>query len=137
MLFVETLRKKTNKVNFQLFRYILVGGVAFLFDVTILYLLTEFAHLNYLLSAMIGYMVGLTITYLFSIHWVFDTRKIKTKRWEFIIFVAIGIVGLGLNELFIWLITQYFMLYYLLSKGITTVIVFIWNFSAKKLVLFR
>ena len=49
----------------------------------------------------------------------------------------VGIVGLGLTELLMWLLTGKAGIHYLVAKVITTVIVFVWNFSAKKLILFR
>jgi putative flippase GtrA len=51
---------------------------------------------------------------------------------EFIIYVIIGILGLGLDTLFIWLFTDKLKLYYMISKIISTGLVFIWNFLARK-----
>lgn len=137
MLFVDNIKKKATKVKQQFVRYIIVGGVAFLFDFVILYLLTEYANLHYLLSAMFAFIVGLTINYLLSINWVFNIRRVKEKKLEFVIFATIGIVGLGLNEFFMWLITQYLLFHYLLSKVLTTAVIFFWNFYARKIVLFK
>ncbi|MFQ6003571.1 MAG: GtrA family protein, partial [Candidatus Zixiibacteriota bacterium] len=59
-------------------------------------------------------------------------------RWaELFIFSLIGIVGLGFNELFIWFFTEKVHLYYLLSKIVSTFFVYLWNFFARKYILFR
>ncbi|MDP3066390.1 MAG: GtrA family protein, partial [Methanobacteriaceae archaeon] len=56
---------------------------------------------------------------------------------EFGVFTIIGIVGLALNEVFIWAFTEKLQLYYLYSKIISAVIVLFWNFFARKFTLFR
>ena len=46
-------------------------------------------------------------------------------------------VGLGLTELFMWLFTDIIGLHYMLSKAITLWIVFSWNFSARRFLVFK
>jgi putative flippase GtrA len=46
-------------------------------------------------------------------------------------------VGLGLNEVFIWFFTAEVGFYYLISKIISAIIVLFWNFFARKYVLFK
>ena len=122
----------------QVIRYLVSGGVAFLCDAGILALLTEsFGKELLLLWTAIAFAAGLCITYLFSILWVFDNRSLKSRRAEIAIFVLIGVCGLGLTELFMWLFTSRAGIHYLVAKIITTVLVFVWNFAAKKTILFR
>lgn len=127
---------KANNAYIQLFRYLFAGGIAFLADVSILYFLTEFAHVHYLLSSLAGFSVGLAITYLMSIYWIFDEKSKDNKAIELTIFIIIGAIGLGLTSLFMWFFTTLLLLHYLFSKILTTAIVFIWNFVAKKQILF-
>ena len=130
-------KKQTNSIFIQLFRYTFVGGFAFIIDFSLLFVLTEYAGIHYLVSAAIALTAGLIINYFLSIIWVFDKRKLVNKSVEFTLFAAIGIVGLGLNELFIWVFTEFAGLYYLLSKIISTAIVYLWNFFARKFTLFN
>lgn len=133
----SVFKGKTDNTLFQLIRYTFVGGLAFLVDFGTLYALTEFFNLHYLLSAGIAFVLGLTINYLISIRWVFASRSVKDKKLEFALFALIGFVGLGLNELFIWIFTDLCAVYYLLSKILTTIMVYLWNFFARKLILFK
>ena len=127
---------KTGNTLLQLFRYTFVGGFAFLVDFGTLAFLTEIVHIYYLVSAGISFLLGLTVNYILSIKWVFNSRKMEKQWLELLLFTVIGLVGLGLNELFIWVFTEIFFIYYLLSKIITTVIVYFWNFFARKYLLF-
>lgn len=128
--------KSTSNVFIQLFRHIFSGAIAFTLDFSLLYLLTEYAHLHYLLSTICGFLVGLITTYLLSIKWVFNQRRAKNKTIELLIFCFIGIIGLVFTYGFMWFFTSVLMLYYLVSKIITTIIVFGWNFIARKTILF-
>jgi putative flippase GtrA len=128
---------KTNSTLLQLFRYTFVGGFAFIVDFGTLYILTEHFNIHYLASAGIAFIFGLTINYFLSVKWVFNNRAMGNRLLEFLLFTLIGLVGLGLNELFLWILTDILLIYYLISKIITTVIVYLWNFFARKIILFN
>ncbi len=130
------LNQPTGNILIQLLRYFVSGGVAFVVDFSLLYILTEFVGLHYRLSTVIAFTVGLLITYLFSILWVFDSRRFKNAKLEITIFAFIGVVGLLLTSFFMWFFTDKFNVHYMLSKVFTTIIVFLWNFIMKKLTLF-
>jgi putative flippase GtrA len=127
----------TNNTLFQLFRYTFVGGFAFLVDFGTLFILTEYFNIYYLVSAGIAFIFGLTINYFLSVLWVFNYRTMESRLLEFLLFALIGLIGLGLNELFLWMLTDILFIYYLFSKIITTVIVYFWNFFARKVILFN
>jgi putative flippase GtrA len=128
---------ETNSTFLQLFRYTFVGGVAFIADFGTLYILTEYFKIHYLISAGISFILGLIINYFLSVKWVFNSRVLKNRMLEFLLFTLIGLIGLGLNELFLWILTDVLLIYYLLSKIFTTIIVYFWNFFARKFLLFR
>lgn len=129
--------RPTDKLLLQLFRYGFVGGVAFVADYGSLWLLTELANVNYLYSAAIAFVIGLTVNYLLSISWVFSRNRTHSAWMEFVVFALVGVVGLALNEIIIYGCTEGIGLHYMLSKVISTVVVFFWNFFARKLLLFR
>ena len=115
----------------------MVGAIAFAFDFTSLFALTQFGGVHYLVAAGIAFLIGLSINYALSIKWVFNRRSIQDKRMEFLLFALIGLAGLGLNELLIWLFTEIARFHYLASKIISTMFVYLWNFFARKYSLFR
>ncbi len=135
-MFAKLLRDRTDSTFVQLFRYLLVGGVAFVFDFGPLAALTELAGLHYLLSATFAFLVGLMVNYCLSIWWVFSQRKLRSKTAEFVVFALVGVVGLGLNDLCIWTLTEYLHLHYLVSKVVSTGLVLFWNFFARRFLLF-
>lgn len=126
-----------------------MGSLGFIADFGILFLLTltNFFQHHYLFAATIAFVFGLTVNYIFSILWVFQKRNIKNKALEFLLFTLVGVVGLALNALFIWLFTDYIFVNLIAvedkqlriigSKIISTGIVYFWNFSARKWILFK
>jgi putative flippase GtrA len=56
---------------------------------------------------------------------------------EFAVFAGIGVVGLGLNELIIWFASEKIHFHYMAAKALSAAILLIWNFGARKSVLFR
>jgi putative flippase GtrA len=135
-LFSQLFVEKTSNSFIQFFRYFFVGGTAFAVDFLLLAFLTEIAGINYLLSAAISFIAGLICNYFLSIKWVFNERKLSSPWIEFFLFGIIGLIGLGLNVVIIWFFTEKISVYYLYSKIIATVIIFFWNFFARKLALF-
>lgn len=127
----------TNNSLIQLFRYCFVGGFAFIVDAGGLFVFTEYAGIYYLLSATISFILGLVVNYLLSTAWIFKKSKLSNRWTEFLIYSVIGVVGLGLNTLFLWLFTDCLHIYYMLSKIITAALVMLWNFFARKIILFK
>jgi putative flippase GtrA len=127
----------SNSLGQQFCRYTLVGGIAFCFDFGTLFVLSRFLGIHYLISAGIAFLIGLAVNYALSTTFVFAKRSVGNKGVAFVIFALIGVAGLGLNELFIWLFTEIVGLHYLLSKVVSTAFVYLWNFFARKYSLFR
>lgn len=127
---------KSDDISVQFIKYVFVGGIAYFVDFVTLFMLTEFFKVFYLISAAFGFIFGLIVNYALSISWVFSKRASNDKRVEFLIFSIIGLIGLGLNELIIWFFTEEVHCHYLLSKVVSTIVVFLWNFFARKKILF-
>jgi len=131
------LQAKSDHVGHQFIRYAFVGGIAFVVDFGSLYSFTEWVRLHYLVSAPLAFLLGLVTNYVLSIAWVFPTRTFRSRQVEFALFALIGVVGLTINELVIWGMTGGLGFHYLVSKIVSTAIVFHWNFFGRKLILFR
>lgn len=121
----------------EFIRYVVASAIALAVDAGLLWLLTDFGQISYLLSGAVAFTAGLTIVYLFSIYWVFETRAVRSRGAEFLVFAIIGLIGLGLNEVILYILTSMFGLFYLFSKAASVVVVFSWNFATRKWILFR
>lgn len=132
----KLLKDKTDNVFIQLFRYLISGASAFLIDTGIMILLKETIGMHYLQASIIGFIVGVIYTYMLSISWIFDQRRVPNQWLELFYFSLIAIVGLGLTWFFMKFFTETLFTHYIVSKILTTIIVSLWNFIAKKILLF-
>lgn len=141
----KLIKNQTDRTHIQFFRYIFVGGAAFLVDFGSLFALTQLFGIDYsLIFAAIAFILGLIANYALSISWVFNKRTLSNMWSEFIVFAVIGGVGLGLNEFFIWLFPKYISLFVsnayvslYISKIIAAALILFWNFFARKFTLFK
>ena len=117
----------------QILKFGVVGGIAFVIDYGILFLLAKVIGLNELISAAISFIVSLTFNYFLSTKWVFDAKKQTPK--EVIIFVLLSVVGLGINEILIYLGTKKLGIDVMIVKLFATAIVMVYNFITRKLIL--
>lgn len=130
------INRLTNQIS-QLTKYGIVGLIALFFDYLILVFFTEYVHLNHLISATAGFIIGLVVNYTLATKFVFKDSKLASKRLEFIVFSIIGVGGLLFTIGLMWLLTDYFAVHYTISKAVAVGTVFLWNFYARKLILFK
>lgn len=120
----------------ELARYGLVSILALSIDFSTLIICTETFELHYLLSAALAFTLGVSVAYGLSITWAFKVRARSDRRQEFLIFAGIGIAGLALNEFVMWNGTELLGLHYLVSKMLSALLVFFFNFGLRKTLLF-
>lgn len=121
----------------EFIRYGFASAIALLADLGLLWLLTDVVGVPYLLSGAIAFAAGLVVIYVLSVVWVFAARAITNRAAEFALFSLVGLVGLGFNEAILYALTGILGVHYLGSKIASVVIVFTWNFAARKWLLFR
>lgn len=132
----------TENTLIQFFRYIFVGGLATVVDWGISYILFEFVfHEQFAeLANSLSFVAGLVVNYIISTFWIFCNSKVENRFVEFLGFAAIGLVGLfmtiGITKLFkIWLADKT-SLFQIIAKVVSTAVSFLWNFFARKFLLF-
>lgn len=116
----------------QIFKFGIVGGLAFLIDTTVLYVLTEYLGVYYFYSAIMSFIVSLIFNYILSIKWVFDVHKKQTAK-EITIFVLLSAFGLVINQIVMFVSVEIISIYYLIAKVLSTFIVMVYNFITRKI----
>lgn len=120
----------------EMFRYLAVSGVALAVDMAGLLLAANFVH--YLWAATLGFLLGATTSYLLSVRWAFRHRRLAASpKTEFAAFAAVGVAGLGLNNLVIFALVEYVGLSLLAAKAVAAGSTFLFNFGLRKWGLFR
>jgi putative flippase GtrA len=137
-------KQRLNQLLREFFRYLIVGGAAFLVDFGVLNLSCAllpplFGYRLYIATAL-GFIAGLVFNYALSPIFVFKAAK-KTGAGRsvkaFTVFAVIGIVGLGLTELGMYAGTALLRLDFRLVKIVVTAFVLLWNYAGRKILIFK
>ena len=131
----------------QFLKFGIVGAISFVVDFT-LYTVCNFWGCPYLISGIIGFVVSVIVNYLLSMKFVFERRDDMSRKKEFIIYVVLSTIGLGLNELLLYICVDIVYansdfltgLYgdrmaEIVAKVFATGVVMIYNFVSRKLIL--
>jgi len=121
----------------QIFRFGLVGGLCFLIDYCLLALLVEAVGLSPLIASAASFSVSVIVNYLLSVRYVFESRPGMGRLREVEVFIVMSLMGLGLNQLLMYLGTEGLGFHYLLVKLAATAMVMAYNFITRKLFLER
>ena len=128
------LRHKDTTEEFH--RYLWAGSLAFGADFVILFVATSLLGINYLISNIFSFSVGLLVSYTLCVRWVFRYRSMANVSHEFLVFSGVALISLALSELCMWLMVDIALVHYLIAKVIATGVIFLFNFVLRKILLF-
>ena len=104
---MEKTEKKPTLMQ-QIVRFGLVGVMCFVVDYVIYRILNmvleqtglaERFKYYYLISQAISFVVSVTVNYLLSMKYVFSRKEGMSREKEFTIFIILSVIGMGVNEL--------------------------------------
>jgi putative flippase GtrA len=90
----------------------------------------------YLVAAAISFSVGTVLLYWGSTRYVFRFRRLGDSRKEFWAFLFIGVAGLAVNLLAVYLLVEYLKLHPLIAKVGAGAMTFLANFGFRRFLLF-
>lgn len=120
------------KLLIQIFKFGIVGVVATIIDFIFLYLFKEVCNFNVVVANTLSFVISVLYNYWASLTFVFEVNEDKSKSRNFVIFIICSVIGLGINDLIVWLVTDMLNIYYMVSKIIATVVVMVFNFVTRK-----
>lgn len=138
----------------QIIKFGVVGIIAFIIDFFITMVVFNIlnGHLSLSVSSTVasvfGFIISVIVNYLLSMKYVFARKTDINKSKEFIIFIVLSVIGLGINSLIIWLSTAILYskvefiynnvgdsLFVACAKIFATFIVMVYNFITRKIFL--
>lgn len=116
----------------QILKFGLVGILAFFIDYGLMIFCTEVLDIYYLWSSLISFTVSVIFNYIMSVKWVFNVDNGKTQTQNFAFFITFSVIGLGLNQLFMWLGVDKIGINYMIVKLFATGVVMVFNYITRK-----
>ena len=120
----------------QAAKYGLAAFGGFLADYGALLMLKELLGLHYLLAVPIAFMVGIAVNYLIGIWFVFHRGNLPLLK-ELLLFLAISLLALGITEGSMFLLTDLLKIDYRISRLISGVVTYLFNFFSRRVILYR
>ncbi len=116
---------------FEILQFCLVGLVSLIVEYLLLYTLTEFIGIYYLLSSGISYTMATVLNYYLCVKFVFEGATKQTLR-QSVLFISSSLIGLVLNQVCMMLFVEYLRINYLVAKLYSTIVGTVWNYLMKK-----
>jgi len=119
----------------KLIKFIVVGFSGMLVDFGVTWLLKEKAKINQYIANSAGFMLAASSNYIWNRIWTFSSQS-EQITLEYFSFIIISVIGLGINNFVIYLLTTKIKMNFYLAKLIAIVVVTVWNFSMNFLITF-
>ncbi|WP_302010918.1 GtrA family protein [Collinsella tanakaei] len=116
----------------QFGKFAIVGLTSLAVDYALLMFLVEACEVDLFFSTTVSFIVSVIINYVLSMKYVFDHREGMSRKREFTIFAILSAVGLGLNDLYMFVGVTMLNIGYQAMKLISTFLVTWYNFFSRK-----
>lgn len=123
--------------HIRLLRFAIGGLSIALAQILLLYILTEFVGLWYLLSSAISFCFAVITSFLVQKYWAFRDHSKERAVRQFLQFLIVAVIGIVINtaSMFFWV--DLLGVWYVLAQIITGFIIMVVNFTIYKFVIFR
>ena len=121
----------------QFSKFAVAGAIFAIFNIAVLYILTDLFGIYYIASSIIAFFLGSTGNFLLNKKWTFK-EKIRHEDFlkKYTKAMTVNISSLFITLLLLALLTEALGLYYLISQTIAMVVAFFVNFIGNKKLVF-
>jgi len=129
-----TIEDDENKSKFSLFmaqtiKYFLVGGIGVGVNLGLLYILTDFLGIWYILSQGIAIAVSITNNFFLHRYWTFKNEIVEPKTLErYVKFFIVSVIGMGIQLGLTFMLVENFAMYYLYAAVLSIIAASAFNY---------
>jgi putative flippase GtrA len=117
-------------------KFCAVGFSGMLIDFGTTWLLKEKVRINKYIANSTGFILAATSNYIWNRLWTFQSENSQIT-FEYLSFIIISVIGLGINNLVIFIFSDKLKFNFYFSKLIAIGVVTIWNFIMNYLITFQ
>ena len=118
---------------FQFLRAGMASISAAVGDYGLLILLVEVFAMAAVKASVFGFILGLTISYLFTALWIFPAREHGRHKLQLLFFLITAGTGLLLHTGLMVLLVEELGVYYVIAKALSLTGAFLWNFIFRRI----
>ena len=120
----------------QFTKFAIAGLIFAVVNILILYALTDFLGIYYILSSIIAFALGSTGNFLLNKKWTFKERMRHDLLKKYTKAMSVNISAVVITVALLFILTEFLNIYYLISQTIAMAVAFIANFIGNKKIVF-
>ncbi len=128
--------RKLIKDFWPFIKYCIVGVSGTVIDIGSLYIFVEYLGIEVIVGTVMSFLLAVTNNFVLNKSWTFKNKS-SNYRKLYIKFFLVSLVGLGLTVASMYVLVEIFLIWYILAKALTSLLVLTWNFLANKLWTFK
>lgn len=121
----------------MLIRFGVTGLLGVLTQLVTLYVLTEWAHLWYIHSAVCAWLVAFGVSFGLQRRWTFGRQGRAGAAGQLVAFVALFLANMGINAALLYALVDLLGAPYLIAQFGLLVLIAVWNFFIMRYLIFR
>lgn len=122
-------------VLLKFIRFSFVGAAGMGIDFGLTYLCKEKWEWHKYIANSMGFGIAVCFNYILNRYWTFSSSNPDVGK-EFILFLAISLVGLFINNLFLWVLHSRIGIRFYYAKFVAVGITALWNFLCNYYITF-
>jgi putative flippase GtrA len=119
------------------FRFLVSGGLAAVTLFGSLYLLTDVLGWWYVLASAASGTAAFVVSFTLHKFWTFGNTNMAQTKVQFLKHLGVGLVNVGVNTLFLFILVDYLHMYYLLAQALVSGTVAVISFFIYKYFIFH
>ncbi len=112
----------------MIFRFITSGSIGAITNLGILYLLTDVAHVWYLISATVAFIISQIISFIMQKLWTFQETARDTIKRQITLYVSLGIFNVAVNTLLVYLLVDHAGVYHVFAQAISSILIAVYSY---------
>ncbi len=120
----------------KILSYFFVGGISAVIDISLFSILAIYMKFPWAIVSVITFIIATLVNYLLSTQFVFKSGSKYKKHQEVLGVFLLSSLALLLNQFFLYLFIEKMNINLIISKCLTTSILFLWNYFGRKRFIF-
>lgn len=130
-LYESVYRKK------KIAKYIVSGGMATATNLAVLYALTDFFRVHYLVSSVFAFIVSVVVSFSMQKFWTFEDSSRDALHTQFVSYSMVVIANLALNTFLVYAFVEWFSFWYLVAQFLAGMFIAVVSFFAYRDLIFK
>jgi dolichol-phosphate mannosyltransferase len=118
----------------KLFRFSIVGATGTIWNLGIMYIMTDIVGIHYVLSYVIAFSIALVNNYLLNSYWTFKQEARAAGLFKY---GAVSLFTLFINGILLYLLTDKLGIWYMFSSAIGILSAFIINYFISRRIVWK